>query len=147
MNAVRLAIRTLSEGEFAQYFGPLHQQIRSHHDASVDRLVALPAAVPGPEAVVYKQDVYLGVDIEASGLADRAREIAGEAGLDFEEDIAPQHSDDVTSREREDWTEFGEELLAGADPADVELDVGGRSKPQHRQTSGFCSSRVTGRVP
>ncbi|WP_257217565.1 hypothetical protein [Halapricum salinum] len=44
VNAVREAIADLSDVEFRQYFGPLHQQLRSHHDDNVERLVDIPPA-------------------------------------------------------------------------------------------------------
>jgi hypothetical protein len=84
VNAVREAIFDLSPAEFKQYFGPLHQQIRSHQDRSVDRLVDLPAGVQSEDAVVYELDVYFGVDLEDGALSETAEAIADARGLDFE---------------------------------------------------------------
>ena len=123
VNAVRLGLTSLSDSEFEQYFGPLHQQLRSHHDESIERVVSHPAGVQKPNAVVYKQDIYLGVDIEASDLTEQARSIASAQGLDFEEGTATQSGADVTQEQVAEWREFGEELLTRADPESLELEV------------------------
>ncbi len=122
IEAVRTAINSLSDDEFERLFGPLHQQIQSHHE-NVDRPVDLPAGVQKPDAVVYKLEAYLGVDIDGSGLTEKAREIATAHGLDYQEGTQPKTGAAVTDADIKDWNHFGEQLVDLADPDTLELDV------------------------
>ncbi len=122
IEAVRTAINSLSEAEFERLFGALHQQLRSHHE-NVERPVALPAGVQKPDAVVYKLDTYLGVDIDGSGLADKARSLAEAHGLDYEEGTQPRTGAVVTDEDIKDWTDFGEHLIDLAAPDTLDLEI------------------------
>ncbi|NGM68020.1 hypothetical protein G6M89_03155 [Natronolimnobius sp. AArcel1] len=122
IDAVRQAILQLSDAEFEQYFGALHQQLRSHHE-SVDRPVNLPAGVQKPDAVIYKLDTYLGVDIAESGLTEQARALAEAHSLEYEPGTTPKTGAAVSEADLEEWTEFGEHLMDLANPDDLELEL------------------------
>nr|WP_263020009.1 hypothetical protein [Natronobiforma cellulositropha] len=122
IDAVRRAMLALSDEGFERYFGPLRQQLRSHHE-NVERPVALPAGVRAPNAVVYKLDIYLGVDIEGSGLTDQARTLAAEHGLEYGDGTQPKSGGAVTDADRENWETFGEQLVERADGEDLELEI------------------------
>ena len=121
VNAVREAIHDLSDAEFEQYFGPLHQQLRSHH-TSAQRLVDIPAGAQAEDGIVYEQDVYLGIDLEDSGISDTAEAIAASQGLDFEAATSASVTD-VSERDLDAWESVGEQLLEALDPADVPLSI------------------------
>ena len=123
IDAVREAVAELTNEEFERYFKPLHQQIQSHHDNSIERPVDLPSGVRAPDAVVYELDVYLGVDLAASELENRAEAIAQAHGLDFEEGTATKFGSEVTDSDLQDWEDAGEELVQDADPSDLETTV------------------------
>jgi len=122
VDAVREAIADLSEAEFEQYFGPLHQQLRSHHDPSVDRLVDLPASVRTADAVVYELDVALGVDLEADAVSATAAAVADARGLDFEA-ATDRTVTEISQREIDDWEAVGEAVVDRVDPETVPVDV------------------------
>ncbi|MFO7834727.1 MAG: hypothetical protein R6V31_11955 [Halohasta sp.] len=122
VDAVREAIADLSEAEFEQYFGPLHQQLRSHHDPSVDRLVDLPAGVQAEDAVVYELDVSLGVDLEADALSETAAAIADARGLDFEA-ATDRPVTEISQADLADWEAVGEAVVDRVDPETVPVDV------------------------
>jgi hypothetical protein len=119
IEAVRQAIADLSETEFRQYFGPLHQQLRSHHDDSVERLVDVPAGARAEDAVIYELDVYLGIDVEEDSIADEVAALADAHGLDVQ-----QGTRAVTEASESDlaaWMTVGEHLLDITD--DVPLNI------------------------
>jgi hypothetical protein len=122
INAVRQAIRTLSNEEFEQLFGPLYTQLQSHHK-NVKRPVDLPADVQKPDAVVYNLDLYLGVDIAESDLTDQARPLAEAHGLDYETGTTTHSGAVVDEEEKQNWAEFGDHLVDLADPDEIELEV------------------------
>jgi len=122
VDAVREAIAGCSDAEFEQYFGPLHQQLRSHHDPSADRLVDLPAGVQAEDAVVYELDVFLGVDLEAEALSETAAAVADAHGLDFET-AADRVVTDVSQADLDDWEAVGERVVDRADPDTVPVDI------------------------
>jgi len=109
VNAVREAIGDLSDAEFRQYFGPLHQQLRSHHDDSVERLVDIPWGAQADDAVIYELDVYLGIDIEDASIADQVAALTEAHGLDFEE--GTKAVTETSESDISDWESVGEHLL------------------------------------
>jgi len=122
VNAVREAIADLSEAEFKQYFGPLHQQLRSHHDNSVERLVDLPTAVRAEDAVVYELDVYLGVDLTDDELSETAAAVADAQGLDYKTGTE-QTVSDISQADLVDWQAVGEAVIEQTDPDSVPLEI------------------------
>ena len=122
VNTVREAIADLSEAEFTQYFGPLHQQLRSHHDSSAERLVDLPTAVRAEDAVVYELDVYLGVDLTDDELSETAAAVADAQGLDYKTGTK-QTVSDISQADLADWQAVGEAVIEQADPDSVPLEI------------------------
>jgi len=122
IDAVRQAIRALSDERFEQLFGPLYTQLRSHHN-DIERPVGLPAGVQKPDAVVYKINLYLGVDIADSGLTDQAKSLAEAHELDYETGTTTQSGAVVGESERQTWAEFGDHLVDLVDPSDIELEL------------------------
>ncbi|MEZ3116648.1 hypothetical protein RYH80_12085 [Halobaculum sp. MBLA0147] len=114
VDAVRRSIATLSEESFEEYFGSLYRQLRSHDDASVDRPLELPPAVPGEDNVVYSLDVFLGVDLAET---DGATELATAHGLDVTDAEALDDPSEVSQDALDAWREFGEDLVETT-PAD-----------------------------
>jgi len=103
INAVRLTIKNLSESEFAEQFGDLHQQLRSHH-TNVDPVVELPAEVTNPDIVVYRQHISLGVDPFETELAEEARTLA--ADNDLSSDDISQSLTDLSEQAISAWETF-----------------------------------------
>ena len=122
VNAIREAIADLSEAEFEQYIGPLHQQLRSHHDNSAERLVDLPTAVRAEDAVVYELDVYLGVDLTDDELSETAAAVADVQGLDYKTGTE-QTISDISQADLVDWQAVGEAVIEQTDPDSVPLEI------------------------
>ena len=120
VNAVREAIADLSDVEFRQYFGPLHQQLRSHHDDSVERLVDIPASARAEDAVIYELDTYLGIDLEDDSIADQVAALTEAHGLGFEK--GTRAVTEASENDLADWESVGEHLLDITD-GDVPLNV------------------------
>lgn len=76
--ATLLTVYGLYEGELEARFGPLYRQIRSVFDAGVQDPVDLEPGVEDDLAVVYMQDVELGVELD--GIRGLAEEYADEIG-------------------------------------------------------------------
>lgn len=112
IDAVRRAIESLSLTEFKQFFSETHQQLKSHTDSNVSRPVDLPAGVPDPDAVLYKQDLYLGADLTQDEIADQAATVADSHNLDLEADLENeiQPLADLSSAAVERWDEFATDL-------------------------------------
>ncbi|ELZ25843.1 hypothetical protein [Natrinema limicola] len=124
IEAVRQAIVSLSDAQFEQFFSPIHQQLRSHHDSTVERPRSLPSAVRYPDDVIYKQDLYLGIDPRESDFADEARAIAADRGLDLEAGMTSRALTDVSASELEKWQSFADELADTIDPEAVDAELG-----------------------
>jgi len=126
IEAVRQSIVSASDEAFNRFFGPLYQQLQSHHEA-VDRLVALPDGVQKPDAVVYKLDTYLGVDIAGSNLTDKARALANVSLLDLEDGQKPTTGAAVTDEDIDAWATVGDHLQNIAEPTEIELELSATS--------------------
>ncbi len=126
VDTVRQAILSLSNEEFTRFFGPLYQQLQSHHE-DVDQLVDLPTGVQKPDAVVYKLDTYLGADIEGSDLTDQVCALADAHGLDFEEGRTPKSGAAVTKDDREAWADLGEHLIDLTAPTELDFELSATS--------------------
>jgi len=126
IDAVRRAIETLSLTEFEQFFGETHQQLKSHTESSVSRPVDLPVGVPDPDAVLYKQDIYLGADLSKEAIADQAATVADAHGLDLETDFESevQPLADLSKATVDRWEEFAADLVGTVDhDLDPEFDL------------------------
>lgn len=84
IDAVRGAIQDLSDAAFEQVFGDLYQQLRSYHDESVQRAIPIPSGAAGPDSVLYRQHVYLGVDPLQTDLASDAETLAAVHDIDLD---------------------------------------------------------------
>jgi hypothetical protein len=120
INAVRLALQNLSEERAEILFGDLYQQLLSHYDPDVSRAIPIPRGAPSPEAVVYRQHVYLGIDPLESDIAAESRELATTHDVDFSEITetpVTEMSDEDVSR----WESFTDDLkdLIGDTGADL----------------------------
>ena len=122
VDTVRKAITELPEAEFKRYFGPLHQQLWSHHDETVERLVDHPAGVRTDDAVVYELDVYLGVDLEDAAVSETADAIAAARGLDIEAATAEPVSG-LSQQALVDWEAVGEHVIEHTDAEAVPLEI------------------------
>jgi len=120
VNAVREAIADLSDVEFRQYFGPLHQQLRSHHDDNLERLVDIPPGARAEDAVIYELDAYLGIDLEDDSIADQVAALTEAHGLGFEK--GTRAVTEASENDLADWESVGEHLLDITD-GDVPLNV------------------------
>lgn len=118
INAVRLTIKDLSESEFAEQFGDLHQQLRSHH-TNVDPVVELPNVVTNTDIVVYRQQLSLGVDPFETELAEEARTLA--ADRDLSSDDISKPLTDLSKQAISAWETFTDEFadLVATQEADL----------------------------
>ncbi|SEL79528.1 hypothetical protein [Haloferax larsenii] len=124
INAVRLAIQELSDAEFESLFGDLYQQMRSYHDET-PRAIDIPAGAPGPNSVLYHQDVYLGVDPTETELEDAAVNLAVSHGINLDEDALNEQAVSSLSTEAlTDWESFGSDLADLASEAEADLTAG-----------------------
>ncbi|ELY97295.1 hypothetical protein C482_13715 [Natrialba chahannaoensis JCM 10990] len=124
INAVRVAIAELTESEFEQHFGDLYRQLRSY-DSSTDRVVEIPSAASSPDSVLYRKNVYLGLDPFETEFSEEAEAIATRHGLDLSPDRLDTMSlDDGDTVNLDGWTAASRELGALADAADSDLSDG-----------------------
>ncbi|WP_049912497.1 hypothetical protein [Natrialba hulunbeirensis] len=125
LNAVRVAIAEFTESEFEQHFGDLYRQLRSYDDASADRAVEIPSAASSPDSVLYRKNIYLGLDQFETEFSEEAESIAAQHGLDLSPDrldtISLEGGDTV---DLDGWTAASRELGELADAADGDLSDG-----------------------
>ena len=124
INAVRLAIQALTDEEFESLFGDLYQQMRSYHDET-PRAIDIPAGAPGPNSVLYRQDIYLGVDPTETELEDAATKLEASHGLGLDEDgINEQAVSSLPTEALADWKSFGSDLADLASEEESDLTAG-----------------------
>lgn len=133
IDAVRRAITALSPAEFQEFFGGTYQQLKSHFDDGVNRPVDLPADVPDENAILYKQDVYLGIDIEHDAIVDEAQTIAAEYGFDLSNGPDTRVLTELSREEVQRWETFADELTDTTDETDADLEP----DLQHGAVSGL----------
>jgi len=121
INAVRLAIQELSDTEFEALFGDLHTQMISYHE-DVDRPIPVPSQAAGPDSVLYRQNVYLGVDPLETDVAADATDIAIAYDLDLSDETLTQSLDDLSSAAIEDWQSVTDEIAERATDSEFQLD-------------------------
>jgi len=128
IDAVRQALQGLSDPDFERLFGDLKQQLQSYHDGT-DRAIPIPADAAGPNSVLYRQHVYLGLDPTNPTFADDAETLATIHGIDLEDADSPvsELSDSV----RSGWRSFTDQLETLATERDRDhsdaLEIGGVS--------------------
>lgn len=118
IEAVRRNLASLSDTEFRRLFGDLRQQMASYHD-DTERAIPIPEAAPGPDSVLYRQNVYLGFDPRETEVDDQAQELAATHGLDLAE-ISERRVADISSEAVSDWKAFATELADQIRGTDVE---------------------------
>jgi len=122
LDAIRRAIEAFSVEECMELFGDLYQQMASHH-GDTERVAQIPDGVD-PSKVLYRKDVYLGVDPRETGLADAADSLAEEYGIDLDSDSLTQPLADLTSDERSTWEKLSDKLGEVAAETDADVSSG-----------------------
>jgi len=123
INAVRLAIQDLTETEFEELFGDLYWQMRSYHDFDTER--PIPEPPNASEDVLYRQNVYLGINPLNTDIAAEAEGIASVHGLDLsDETILTESVDNLSDAGIADWQAFADDLADLAAEKDISLDEG-----------------------
>jgi hypothetical protein len=123
INAVRLAIQELSDTEFETLFGELHTQMLSYHE-DVDRVIPVPSQAAGQDSVLYRQNVYLGIDPLETDIAVDAADIASAYDLELSEDTLKQSLDDLSAAAIEDWQSVTGEIAELTTDEEIELESG-----------------------
>ncbi|ADD04334.1 uncharacterized protein Nmag_0749 [Natrialba magadii ATCC 43099] len=120
LQAVRSAIDSMDLEEFEDHFGDLYQQLKSHHDDSTERVLHPPSDSQDEDYHLYRKNVYLGLDPLETDLADDARELAAEFGLDLDEHAPTKTSlAGLTDNGLEAWTGFSTELFEQSDEEEL----------------------------
>ena len=123
INAVRLAIQDLNDTEFEALFGDLRRQMLSYHE-DVDRPIPVPSQAAGQDSVLYRQNVYLGVDPLETDIAADATDIASAYDLDLSNETLKQSLDDLSAAAIENWQSVTDEIADRAADREIELDSG-----------------------
>lgn len=129
INAVRVAVASLSESQFEHHFGDLYQQLRSHDDSTVDSVIEVPSVASDPDSVLYRKNVYLGVDLLETDVSEETQALADQYGLDLtDSSIETQPSAEHSTVDLEAWQSFAQELAVDQNEDLVEgLQLGGVS--------------------
>lgn len=130
INAVRLLVRDLPDEEFTTLFRDLYRQMRSHHDAEVDRVIPIPADAAGPDSVMYRKHVYLALDAAGGDLSEAIADFVSESGLDLPD--ADFSETDPVDTDIGSWESFTGEV------ADL-LNTGDVSAPEGVSLGGVSS--------
>lgn len=64
IGGVLLAIQTLSDAEFEEWFGDIYAQLAADHHGDLTRPVEVPPEAQNAQVVVFEQGVYLRQDLE-----------------------------------------------------------------------------------
>lgn len=121
INAVRTAITSLDDQQFKMLFGDLYRQIASHR-GSADRVLELPSDIAGPDNVLYRQHVYLGLDPFAIEYSERATDLAARYNLDLSGEAV--NNVDSLDEEVDSWRAFTEEVADLGVNDDTDLSAG-----------------------
>jgi len=123
INTARLAIQELSDSEFEALFGELHTQMLSYHE-DVARPIPVPSQAAGQDSVLYRQNVYLGIDPLETEIAADVVSIASAYDLDLSGDTLEQSLDDLSAAAIDDWQSVTDELAELTIDEEVELESG-----------------------
>ncbi|WP_323368202.1 hypothetical protein [Natrarchaeobaculum aegyptiacum] len=128
IDAVRQAIQTLTDAEFDALFGELKQQLQSYHD-DTERAILIPADAAGPNSVLYRQHVYLGIDTTQTEFADEVETLATVHGINLKD--ADTSVSELSDSTRSAWQSFTEQVESLARNRDIDasdaLEIGGVS--------------------
>ncbi|MEZ3116652.1 hypothetical protein RYH80_12105 [Halobaculum sp. MBLA0147] len=118
LDAVRTVLQNLSDERARDLLGDLYQQMASYHD-DTPRAMAIPREAPGADHMLYRTDIYLGVDLLDSEVSAVAEDIAAAHDVDLsKEDHAVDHqSQSVLDR----WEAFTDDLRETLVDRDVDL--------------------------
>lgn len=120
INAVRLAMQDFTDTEFEELFGDLYRQMRSYHDFDIER--PIPEPPNATENVLYRQNVYLGINPLETDIAAEANGIASAHGLDFsDESLLGDSVEALSDGEIADWQAFADDLANLVEEKDVSL--------------------------
>lgn len=123
IDAVRLAIQRLSDDEFDALFGDLFRQMRSYHDYDTER--PIPEPPNASENVLYRQNVYLGINPLNTEIAPEADGIASVHDLNLSDEAILENSiEDLSDADVADWKAFADELAILAEDKEVTLSEG-----------------------
>ncbi|SEJ16827.1 hypothetical protein [Halohasta litchfieldiae] len=95
----------------------------SYHE-DVDRRISVPSQAAGQDSVLYRQNVYLGVDPLETDIAADATDIASAYDLDLSDETLTQSLDDLSAAAIEDWKSVTDEIAERATDREIELDSG-----------------------
>jgi hypothetical protein len=119
-NAIRLAVQDLTDAEFEERFGNLYRQMRSYHDFDTER--PIPEPPNASENVLYRLNVYLGINPLNTDIAAESEGIASVHGLDLsDESILGDSAEALSDPEIADWQTFADDLTDIAEEKDVSL--------------------------
>jgi len=128
INAVRQVTLELTDREFEALFDELKRQLQSYHD-DTERAIAIPANAAGPDSVLYRQRVYLGLNPTRTEFADELETLATVHGIDLEDADTPVS--ELSDSARSAWQSFSDQLETLADEqsgdASDALEIGGVS--------------------
>jgi len=122
INAARLAIQGLGDDRFDELFGDLYNQLRSYYDYDTERPIPVPPLASSSDSVLYRQNVYLGVDPLETELTDVAEDMATAYGLDLSAtSVKEQPLNALSAGAVADWMSFATDLVDRADEQEIDL--------------------------
>jgi len=122
INAARLAIQGLGDDRFNELFGDLYNQLRSYYDYDTERPIPVPPLASSSDSVLYRQNVYLGVDPLETELTDVAEDMATAYGLDLSAtSVKEQPLNALSAGAVADWMSFATDLVDRADEQEIDL--------------------------
>ncbi|PCR91787.1 hypothetical protein [Natrinema ejinorense] len=125
INAVRLAIQDLGDDRFDDLFGDLYSQLRSYYDYDAERPIPVPPLAADSDSVLYRQNVYLGIDPLETDVAAEAEDMATVYGLELSEtSVKEQALDALSPSAIADWKSFAADLVDEADEEEIDLAEG-----------------------
>ncbi|NGM71628.1 hypothetical protein G6M89_22050, partial [Natronolimnobius sp. AArcel1] len=102
-----------------------YQQLKSHHDDSYDPVIQPPADAQSEDLVLYRTNVYLGLDPLETAFEAEARDLADRYGLDLsEESPADVTLGSLSPDDLDSWTAYSDDLSTQAADAGVSLSDG-----------------------
>ncbi|ELY79440.1 hypothetical protein [Natrinema gari] len=122
INAVRLAIQDLSDDRFDDLFGDLYSQLQSYYDYDADRPIPIPPLAADSDSVLYRQNVYLGIDPLETDIAAEAEDMAPVYGLELSEiSIKEQALDTLSPSAIANWKSFAVDFADEVDEEEIDL--------------------------
>jgi len=124
LNMGRAALASLSQAEFEELFGDLYRQLQSHQDGT-ERVIDIPADAASADSVLYRKQIYLGVDPLETEFRAETCELAARHGLDLnDQSLRDVSLNDLSSDELTDWMGFSQHLGELAIKGGVDLSDG-----------------------